>query len=130
MSYEAVARRYARAIFEIGKETGTVPRLSQELGDFCAMYLEHDQLRAVLDNPLVPDDQREALLREMCDRTGVSDMTRNTLRLLAQRRRLPALRDIARQLGRLADEDRRLVRAVVTSAGPLSEAYLARLQAE
>lgn len=130
MSYEAAARRYAAAIFEIGKESGTLARLSQDLGDFCAFYEEHEELRAVLDNPLVPEDQREGLLRELCGRIGTSEVALSTLRLLGRRRRLPALPDIARQLSRLADQDQRLVRVQITSAGPLSDAYLGRLRAE
>jgi len=130
MSYEAAARRYARAIFEIGKETGTLARISQELGDFCALYEGHDELRTVLDNPLVGEGEREALLRELCARMGVSETALSTLRLLGRRRRLPALPDIARQLRRLADEDQQIVRALVTSAGPLSDDYIGRLRAE
>lgn len=130
MSHDAAARRYARAIFEIGKETGTLARLSQEISDFSALYTGNEELRLVLDNPLIPDDQQEGLLKELGARTGAHEMTLNTLRLLARRRRLPALPDIARQLTRLLDEDQSVVRAVVTSAGPLAESYLARLRAE
>ena len=61
---------------------------------------------------------------------GLSDVAKNTLRLLARKRRLPALPDIARQLARLADEDQSIVRAEVTSAAPLSAAYLDKLRAE
>ncbi|EYF05589.1 F0F1 ATP synthase subunit delta [Chondromyces apiculatus] len=130
MSYDSIARRYARAIFEIGKETGTLPRLTQDLGEFSATYAENEELRFVLDNPLLPEAQREALLADLGTRMSLSDTTLRALRLLGQRRRLPALPAIARQLSRLADEDQGVVRAVVTSAGPLNEAYLARLRAE
>jgi F-type H+-transporting ATPase subunit delta len=130
MSYDTIARRYARAIYELGKETGALSRLTQELADFAAMYAGHEELRGVLDNPLLPDGERESLLKELCARMGLSETAQSALRLLGRRRRLPALPDIARQLARLADEDQGLVRAVVTSAGPLNEAYLARLRAE
>ncbi|AKT44221.1 F0F1 ATP synthase subunit delta [Chondromyces crocatus] len=130
MSFDSIARRYARAIFEIGKEAGTLPRLAQEISEFSATYGGHEELRTVLDNPLLPEAQRDALLVELCNRMSLSETTQRTLRLLGQRRRLPALPDIARQLSRLADEDQSLVRAVVTSAGPLGEAYLARLRTE
>jgi F-type H+-transporting ATPase subunit delta len=130
MSYEAVARRYARAIFEIAQETGALARLTQEISDFSATYTGNEELRLVLDNPLIPDEQREALLKELGGRMGLSDTAQSTLRLLGRRRRLPALPDIARQLSRLADEEQNVVRAVITSAGPISEAYLARLRGE
>ncbi|WP_437676403.1 ATP synthase F1 subunit delta [Sorangium sp. So ce131] len=130
MSYEAVARRYGRAIFEIGKETGTLSALAREIQDASAMYNASEELRAVLDNPLLPETTREELLREVGARAAFSELTQNTLRLLARRRRLAALPEIARQLAILVDQDQNLARAVVTSAGPLSDGYLDRLRAE
>lgn len=129
MSYEAVARRYARAILEIGKEDGNLPALSRDITEFAGTYAENEELRNVLDNPLVAEDAREALLVDIAGRMGLSTTSVSTLRLLAQRRRLGAVPDIARQLARLADEEANLVRAVVTSAGPLSESYLNDLRA-
>ncbi|MGK3989146.1 ATP synthase F1 subunit delta [Sorangium sp. So ce136] len=130
MSNEAVARRYGRAIFEIGKETGTLPALSREIGDASAMYSSSEELRLVLDNPLIPEAPREELIREVGARAGFSEVTRNTLLLLARRRRLPALPEIARQLALLVDQEQNIARAVVTSAGPLSDGYLDRLRTE
>ncbi|WP_437485097.1 ATP synthase F1 subunit delta [Sorangium sp. So ce1014] len=130
MSYEAVARRYGRAIFEIGKETGTLAALARELGDASATYAASEELRLVLDNPLIPEAQREEVLREVGARAGLADVTKNTLLLLARRRRLAALPEIARQLALLVDREQNLGRAVVTSAGPLSDGYLDRLRAE
>jgi F-type H+-transporting ATPase subunit delta len=129
MSYDAIGRRWARAIFELGKETNAVPRLTADLGAFAETYAGSRELSEILDNPLVPDASREAVLVEIAQRMGLSDTARSTLRLLAQKRRLGALPTIARQLARLADEDQNLLRAEVTSAGPLSEDYLGRLRA-
>lgn len=130
MSHEAIARRYARAIFEIGKETATLPVLAREIDDAAAMYAASDELRAALDHPLVPEGQREDVLKELCARASLSETAQSTLRLLARRRRFAALPEIARQLARLVDEEQNVARAVVTSAGPLNEAYLGRLRAE
>src|SRR5262249_20765386 len=52
------------------------------------------------------------------------------LLLLLRKHRFTALPEIARALSRLVDDDANLVRAQVTSAAPLSEAYLGRLRAE
>ncbi|WP_437335197.1 ATP synthase F1 subunit delta [Sorangium sp. So ce394] len=130
MSYEAVARRYGRAIFEIGKETGTLAALAREIGDASATYAASEELRLVLDNPLIPEAQREELLREIGARAGFSEVTKNTLLLLARRRRLAALPEISRQLALLVDQEQNVARAVVTSAGPLTSDYLDRLRAE
>lgn len=130
MSYEAIARRWARAMFELGKETSTLPRLNTDVDAFASAYAGSPELVAVLDNPLVAHDAREAIIGEVAERMGLSETARGTLRLLARKRRLAALPAIARQLVRLTDDDQNLVRAEVSSAGPLSEDYLGKLRAE
>jgi F-type H+-transporting ATPase subunit delta len=130
MSYDAIARRWARAVFEIGKETGSVQRFSADLAAFAETYAETAELAAVLDNPHVPEAAREAILVEIASKMSLSEIAQSTLRLLARKRRLAALPDIARQLARLADEDQNVLRADVTSAGPLAADYLDKLAAE
>lgn len=130
MSYETIARRYARAIFEIGKETGSLAQLAKDFSAFAAIYQGSDELRLVLDNPLVLASDQEAIISEIASKLAASDTTKRTLLLLSQKRRLPALPDIARQVARLADEDANILRAEVTSAGPLSSSYLAKLTTE
>ena len=130
MSYEAIGRRWARAIFELGKESGNVEGLHRDIASFADTYAGNQELALVLDNPLVPDAAREAILREICEKMGLSEAARNTLRLLNRKRRTVAVPEIARQLARLVDEDNNLVRAEVVSAGPLTEAYLSKLRAE
>ncbi|MCA9596937.1 MAG: ATP synthase F1 subunit delta [Myxococcales bacterium] len=122
MSNAAIADRYARAVFELGVETGQLERLSEQIRSMARVYGESADLRATLDNPLVEEDARQKLLVELSRRLGLGELAVNTIKLLAQRRRLSALPDIARRLGTLADEKAGIVRAVVTSAAPLSEA--------
>ena len=55
MSYDAIARRWARAIFEIGKETSAVSRLEADISAFAQTYSGNEELRGVLDNPLIPN---------------------------------------------------------------------------
>ncbi|MDI1479889.1 ATP synthase F1 subunit delta [Polyangium sp. y55x31] len=130
MSSETIARRYARAVFELGKELKNLPVVARDLADFSASFEKSDDLRMVLSSPLIAEDQREAVLKEVGQRMSLSETALSTLRLLAKRRRLSALPDMVRQLEKLVDEDAGTVRATVTSAGPLSESYLAKLRAE
>lgn len=130
MSYESIARRYARAVYELGKETSTLADLSGGVQSFAAAYGSSRELETVLSNPLVPEKEREAVLRDVAERLGVKGNALSTLLLLLHKHRIAALPEIARQLGRLVDEDGGVLRAEVTSAGPLGEAYLAKLRAE
>ncbi|MRG92860.1 ATP synthase F1 subunit delta [Polyangium spumosum] len=130
MSQETIARRYARAVFELGKEQKNLPVLARDLADFVSSFEKSDELRMVLSSPLIAEDQREALLKEIGQRMSLCETALSTLRLLAKRRRLSALPDMVRQLEKLVDEDAGTLRATVTSAGPLTESYLAKLRGE
>jgi len=130
MSYDAIARRWARAIFELGKETSAVSRLNDDVAAFAELYGGNAELAGVLDNPLVPEAQREAVIVDVAGKMGLSDTAKNALRLLARKRRLGALPLIARQLGRLTDEEQNVLRAEVLTAGPATDDYLGKLRAE
>lgn len=130
MSYEAIGRRYAQAIFEIAKEQGSLSAVARELVDFGESYRQSAELRDALDNPLVPEDAREKILLEVAQRTGAGETTQRALRVVFRARRLRAVPDIATRLLTLVDEDQKVLRASVTSAQPLSDAYLARLRAQ
>lgn len=130
MSYEAIARRYAQAVFELGKESGQLVALSKQMTSLGEVFAGSAELRAVLTNPLVSEQAAEAILIEIGQRLGVNDTASRTLRVLAANRRLAALPEIAKALSRLVDEEQKTLRATVTSAGALSEGYLSKLKAE
>jgi len=130
MSDSAVADRYARAIFELADESGQLSGLTQQLANFAAAYSQSGELRAVLGNPLVDSNQRDAVLKDVAARLGLSPLATTAIRYVARRRRLAVLPDIARRLGSLADEKAGVLRATVTSAGQLPESYYEKLKAE
>lgn len=127
MISSAVIDRYARAIFELGVEGNQLSSLSEEMRRFASAYTESRDLRMAMENPLVPDDQRDLVIKDVGARLGLGPLAINAVRLLAQRRRVSALPDIAKRLGGLADEKAGVVRAKVVSARPLSEDFYGKL---
>jgi len=130
VSFEAIAGRYAQALFDIGVEGGKLRRLVDEVTSFADTYSGSVELRAVLGNPLVSQDSREAVLEEIGKRLGLSDPTKATIHLLVRRNRLAVLPVIARTLRRMSDDKDGVLRATVVSARVLTEAYAQRLQDE
>ena len=130
MSRSAVAERYARAVLELGTETGQLRQLTLEIQSIASVYAASPELRSVLDNPLVDAQKREAILRDVATRLGLGHLALNTVRLLALRKKLRALPDMARRLSSLSDEKAGLVRATVTSAAQLGESFYQRLTSE
>jgi F-type H+-transporting ATPase subunit delta len=122
-----VAERYARAIFALGVETGTLAALADQVRRFAAAYQTSLDLRSVLENPLILPEQRQKVLTEVASRLELGPSALNTVRYLAQRRRLSALPDIAKRLDSLSDEQQGVVRATVTSAAPMAESFYLRL---
>lgn len=125
-----LAERYALAVFELGSETGQLQPVTDQLSALSEAYAASDDLRGVLDNPLIDDARRSAVIDALASRLGLGRLARNTLRLLARRHRTHLLVDLARALGRLADERAGTLRATVTSARPLSDAFCRQLTSE
>jgi F-type H+-transporting ATPase subunit delta len=128
MSLGALARRYARAILDLASEQSQVDQVGTELREFAAAWAANDELRSVFANPDVAPAMRKAVLSELTTAAGLSQLTRNSILYLADKKRLPALPDIARAYLELAERASGTVRAEVTSAAPLSDAYCAQLQ--
>ncbi len=128
MSTGAAAERYARAIFELGSESGQLDRLSQEIAEFAASFQELPMLRRALENPVLEEQLRERVLRQLARHSQFSPLATNALLVLLKRRRLGELPAIARRLRSLADEKNGVVRAKITSAGSLSETYFSQLK--
>lgn len=125
---EAVARRYAKALLAIGEEERRLDAVTREvrsLGDTVASSAE---LRALLSNPVVPQQARHDVMKDIAARLGVSPVVRDAALLLTDRRRGASLPDIAAALEALVDERAGKVKAEVTSAAPLTDAQAHRIQ--
>lgn len=123
----SASRRYARALLQIGLETGRLRGLVNEIDRMAEAVDGSPELRDVLVNPGVLRSQRRSVIDALAQRLAVSKLTRNTCMLLVDRGRASLLPDIARELKGLVDQHEGVVRAVVRSAAPLDKIYLDRL---
>ncbi|MBP9111790.1 MAG: ATP synthase F1 subunit delta [Polyangiaceae bacterium] len=125
-----VARRYAKALLELGREAGTIDAMVENLSSLAKTYTESPELRASMENPLVPYVAKKAILAEISDTMGLDPSTRNALFLLNDRRRVRLLPAIAARLRELNDGRKGVVRAEVTTAVRLTETYYTKLQVQ
>lgn len=117
----SVARRYARALRDIGVAQGTYEQIGKDLEVFAKLVAGSAELSNALTNPIFPLSQRKSVLDQLSLRLGVLPAVRNFLMLVADRGRLSNLSDIARELAALVDEQAGRVRALLVSARPLPE---------
>ena len=130
MSNESVAERYAQAIFELGVETGGVTAIIEDFRRLAEVYEQSDELRRILNNPLVPEEDRLATMNDISGRIGLTEIAKNAAGLLTRRKRMSAVSAIADELDRLSDQRAGIVRATVVSAEPLSEPFAEKLADE
>jgi len=128
MKASAAARRYARALFELAREQGTVDAVRRELDDMAELLAANPALGNSLFRPLHPALERRSLLLAVCEQMGSTPTVRNFYSFLIDQRRLVDFYTIREAYGRLADEAAgRTVASVVTSS-PLSDGQRERLQ--
>lgn len=121
MSNGALARRYARALLELGKEAGLADRFAADLQTFSVTLDVGDGLlRTVLGNPGLTTIERRDVVQAILARLGLSAMTNNFLNLLVDKNRMALFEEIRSAYQAMADQEAGRVRATVVTASPLS----------
>jgi F-type H+-transporting ATPase subunit delta len=128
MKSSIIGRRYAKAIFDLAEEQKLTAKVEKELADFAETWESSRPLRDAFENPKVPQGARRDLLKAVLDRMGVSPILQGSLRFLADRRRMRHLPEVAAAFQELVEARTGRVRAEVTSASPLPDAYYEQLQ--
>ena len=105
-----VARRYGKALLELGIETGQLDAIVRDMTALAEMMEGSAELRDVSENPQVSNDARKAVFTEIAGRMSVNPLSRNALLLLIDNGRLRALPNIARAAGRASSSWRRWTR--------------------
>jgi len=123
----SIARRYAKALLEIGVADGNYERLGREVRALARAFRGSQELAIALSNPAFAKSDREKILRAILQRLGASQMVVNFTRLLLDRDRMPVLPDISRELDAMIDARAGRVAAEVRSAVPLDAGQRERL---
>jgi len=118
----SIARRYAKALFDLAVEAGRVEPWAEALVALQKAVASSPELRDLLENPVYPKEQRQAVAGQLARALALDPGPTHLLALLAERNRLAYLSGVADTFGQLADQTLGRVRARVTSAVPLVEA--------
>jgi F-type H+-transporting ATPase subunit delta len=122
-------RRYAKALFQLAQEAGSVDRVRAELAGFAGVLEGNQELRDVLLRPLHPAAERRAVLAGLSEHAGSSLLLRHFFSFLIDQRRLVDTSAICEEYEHLADELAGLTRATVRTAAPLRPEQVDKLQA-
>ena len=115
----SIARRYAKALFDLAVEQDRVEQWSDGLNAFSRAVEASPELRDVLVNPVYVKEQRRAIAAKLAASLQLDAEPANLLSLLADRNRFGYLEGIVEQFRVLADRKLGRLRARVVSAVPL-----------
>ncbi|NIZ14840.1 F0F1 ATP synthase subunit delta [Phaeobacter sp. HF9A] len=122
-----IANRYAKAIFEIASESNALDTLETSLDDLTAALADSADLRNLITSPLVTRAEQEAAISAVAEKMGIDATLRNTLALMASKRRLFVLPALIEALRARISEARGEVSAEVISAKALTKTQSEKL---
>jgi F-type H+-transporting ATPase subunit delta len=118
----AVDLRYARALAAvISDQKLDVVAAQGQLNDFVETLEASADLREVLQDPSIPEQQKLKVLDAIAAKSGMSKTVRNFIAVITHHQRLHELRSMVAAYDTIADEDASVAEADIVSALPLDE---------
>ncbi len=128
MSDRASAVRYARALFDVAQKESDLVQVEQNLSDLVTTIAGSDELSRVLSSRNVPEDARRRVVTAIAERLSVVTPVAKLMGLLADRRRLALLPEIAAAYTARLLDYRNILQADVQTAAPLAPDAASALQ--
>jgi F-type H+-transporting ATPase subunit delta len=116
---EEISDVYARALFEVAKESGALDRVHDELGQFADALDTDRNLQVFLFSPYFSSEEKKEGIKRIV--TDADERLINFLELLAERHRMPLIFRIRRNFDSMWAEENKLLPVTVTSAVELDE---------
>ncbi|MEK6201176.1 MAG: F0F1 ATP synthase subunit delta [Desulfobulbaceae bacterium] len=129
MKQTILARRYAKALFAVGKEDGNYEGYNEALQGVAGLYVSHPEVSDALTNPLYPLDTRQKVMAGMVVSMGVEKIMANFLNLLVEKKRAGILPEVAEEYQTMVDNEKNVSHGSVVSAIELSEALQNKVRA-
>jgi F-type H+-transporting ATPase subunit delta len=122
--------RYAHAFASVAASSHLdTAAAQQQLRDFSGTLAGSRELREVLMDPSIPNEQKLKVLDAIAGRIGMFPQVRNFLAVIMEHQRLAELDEILTEYHAIADEQSNLTEADITSARPLNDQDRAELEA-
>lgn len=132
----AIATQYAEAILDLAVqadkggivEKGNADKLDADLKGVISVFEQTPDLTIVLHHPAVPPERKKEILLRTFE-GKVNELTIRLLRLIADRRRLDILFELAERYSHLLRQRKNIVSGKLSSSRELSASQIADLKA-
>jgi F-type H+-transporting ATPase subunit delta len=123
----SLARRYARAVLEIGTANGNLDKIGADLRSLAKAMRESAELVTALTNPAIRRADRRRVIDGLLQRIGAEPHTKNLVYLLLDGERLGSLEAISREVDAMIEAKAGRMSAEITSARPLDATQLSQI---
>jgi F-type H+-transporting ATPase subunit delta len=124
-----LARRYAKALFAVGKEEGTYVEYARALNDLAELYSQQPVVADGLTNLMYPLEVRAKVMGGLIKALGSDKVMARFLELLVEKRRTDILPELAAEYQAIVDKDQNICRSHIISAMELSKDLQSKVQA-
>ncbi|UJF33280.1 F0F1 ATP synthase subunit delta [Paenibacillus hexagrammi] len=129
MSDIVVAKRYAKALFEVAQEKNAVSQVEEELTSVGSAIKDNADLQKFLSHPNIGASVKTDLLKQSLS-GKVSEMVMNTLQVLIDKGRISILSALVSDYVKIANEALGQASATVYSTASLTDAQQAEIAAQ
>jgi F-type H+-transporting ATPase subunit delta len=124
----STARKYARALADVARESNATERVEQDLRAFAEAFQKHGELREVLFSPTVPLDAKRKIVEQVAKGMGLIKIVVNFLLVILEHSRLGLLEEFVEAYQDVLDDFAGVVRVEVFSSYPLRSGVQGRLE--
>ena len=121
-AHEGTARRYAKALHLIARESGATQPVAEDLERFREVFDGDVEAHDVLTRPWIKGVDRRAIAEGVGQQAGCGKLVIDFVGLVAERGRMDHFGEIIAAYRALVDDDLGQARATVRTAAPLTDA--------
>lgn len=119
-----IAKRYAKALFNLALQAKQVDQYGQELDEFARLLRDLPDLADAIQNPLYPEAIRKSTFKKVAEKLAIAPIMTSFIDLLIEKRRMQHLEEIGEYYHKLIDEHANIARARLKAAIQLDDSVI------
>ncbi|HWR68311.1 MAG TPA: ATP synthase F1 subunit delta [Desulfomonilia bacterium] len=127
MKDDVVAKRYAKALYDLGREEGLQDKFLGDMEALVSVLDSSEEFRALMESPLYDITLKKRILGQVITQAKLTKYTENFFNILLEKDRFEYLASILDAYRQILDEASGRVRAAVTSAMELDKEEIERI---
>lgn len=120
MSEIQVASRYAKSLIDLAEEQNALDAIKDDITSFVAVLRSNTQLQAILKNPIIGPDKKQAILGELFSKS-FHQVVMAFFNIVVSKGRSEILYATAKEFLQEYNRRKGIIKATVTSASPLTD---------